>query len=321
MNLTLLIVGFILLIKGADYFIDGASNIAKYYNIPSVIIGLTLVAFGTSLPEAFVSVTASIDGEYGMAIGNLVGSNIFNLLMIVGAAGVVETLLVDDSILHKEFPLLLFSSILMVLVSFDGEISNFEGLLLIVLFISFTFYLVRSAIKTKNNAFNYYELYIPRSSSSFIKSKENCLSCSIVFSLIGFVLLFIGGKLVVNASTSIADMFAISNELMGFTIIAIGTSLPELITALVATTKGESGIALGSILGSNMFNILFITGLSALVSPLTVSPKLLFDGIFMILITVLAYLFAVRKHDISKFESSALMVLYAIYIFNIVSSI
>lgn len=321
MNLTLLIVGFILLIKGADYFIDGTSNIAKYYNIPSVIIGLTLVAFGTSLPEAFVSVTASIDGEYGMAIGNLVGSNIFNLLMIVGAAGVVETLIVDDSILHKEFPILLFSSILMVLVSFDGKINTFEGLLLIVLFLSFIFYLVRNAIKTKNNTFNYYRLYISRSSYSFIKSKENYLSCSIVFSLIGFVLLFIGGKLVVNTSTDIANMFTINNELMGFTIVAIGTSLPELITALVATTKGEGKIALGSLLGSNMFNILFVTGLCALTSPLTVSPKLLFDGIFMILITVLAYLFAVRKHDISKFESSALMLLYVIYIFNLVSII
>ena len=321
MNLTLLIVGFILLIKGADYFIDGASNIAKYYNIPSVIVGLTLVAFGTSLPEAFVSVTASINGQDSLALGNIVGSNIFNLLMIVGAAGVVETLLVDNSILHKEFPLLLFSSILMAIVSFDRNISRLEGLFLISSFIVFTFYLIKNSIKSKNSNFYYYELYIPRNSSSFIKSKQDSISFSIVFSIIGMVLLIIGGKLVVNCSVSMANSFAIGNELIGFTIVAIGTSLPELVTALVATTKGESGIALGSILGSNMFNILFITGLSSLASPMTVSSTILIDGLFMILITVLTYIFAFRKHDISKFESSALMILYTLYIFNLVSSI
>lgn len=321
MDLTLLVVGFILLIKGADYFIDGASNIANYYKIPSIIIGLTLVAFGTSLPEASVSITASINGQHSMALGNIVGSNIFNLLMIVGAAGVVDTLIVDDSILYKEFPLLLFSSILVVFISLDSQISIPEGFLLSALFIVFTIYLIRNSIKSKNKTFHYYEMYIPKNNSSFAKSKENCIFYSILFLLIGMILLTLGGKLVVNTSLSISNKFGISDELMGFTIIAIGTSLPELVTALVATTKGESKIALGSVLGSNLFNILFITGISAIISPLSVSSSILIDGLFMVLITVLTYLFAVRKHDISKFESSALMILYGVYMFNIVSNI
>ena len=281
MNYILLVIGFILLVKGADYFVDGSSSIAKKLRIPSLIIGLTIVAFGTSAPEAAVSITASVNGQNGMAIGNVIGSNIFNLLMVIGASGIIKPLLVEKSILSKEFPFVLLTSIILVILSLDSLlfnssiniISRMDGIILLILFAVFLYYLINSAI-------------------------------------IGIAAIIFGGNLVVNSASDIASSFGVSDQLIGLTVVSIGTSLPEFVTSVIAATKGESDLALGNVIGSNIFNILFVIGASALISPMTVDPKLIIDGAIMILSTVLVYFYAYRKNDISKFESITLSLLY-----------
>ena len=316
MNYILLVIGFILLVKGADYFVDGSSSIAKKLRIPSLIIGLTIVAFGTSAPEAAVSITASVNGQNGMAIGNVIGSNIFNLLMVIGASGIIKPLLVEKSILSKEFPFVLLTSIILVILSLDSLlfnssiniISRMDG---IILFAVFLYYLINSAMKNRKE-----NLCDPETSVDIdvgnVKAieKNNTMIKSILISIIGIAAIIFGGNLVVNSASDIASSFGISDQLIGLTIVSIGTSLPEFVTSVIAATKGESDLALGNVIGSNIFNILFVIGASALISPMTVDPKLIIDGAIMILSTVLVYFYAYRKNDISKFESITLSLLY-----------
>lgn len=319
MNYILLLIGFVLLVKGADYFVDGSSNIAKKLRIPSLIIGLTIVAFGTSAPEAAVSITASINGQNGMAIGNVIGSNIFNLLMVIGASGIIKPLLVEKSILSREFPFTLLISIILIILSSDillfnssiNTINRIDGIILLILFIVFLYYLINSAMKNRKES-----LYDTETSAdldmSNIKSieKSNTMIKSILISVIGIAAIIFGGNLVVDSASNIASNFGVSDQLIGLTVVSIGTSLPEFVTSIIAATKGESDLALGNVLGSNIFNILFVIGASALISPMTVDPKLIIDGAIMILSTILVYFYAYRKNDISKFESITLSLLY-----------
>ena len=319
MNYILLVIGFILLVKGADYFVDGSSSIAKKLRIPSLIIGLTIVAFGTSAPEAAVSITASVNGQNGMAIGNVIGSNIFNLLMVIGASGIIKPLLVEKSILSKEFPFVLLTSIILVILSLDSLlfnssiniISRMDCIILLILFAVFLYYLINSAMKNRKE-----NLCDPETSVDIdvgnVKAieKNNTMIKSILISIIGIAAIIFGGNLVVNSASDIASSFGISDQLIGLTIVSIGTSLPEFVTSVIAATKGESDLALGNVIGSNIFNILFVIGASALISPMTVDPKLIIDGAIMILSTVLVYFYAYRKNDISKFESITLSLLY-----------
>lgn len=319
MNYILLLIGFVLLVKGADYFVDGSSNIAKKLRIPSLIIGLTIVAFGTSAPEAAVSITASINGQNGMAIGNVIGSNIFNLLMVIGASGIIKPLLVEKSILSREFPFTLLISIILIILSSDillfnssiNTINRIDGIILLILFIVFLYYLINSAMKNRKES-----LYDTETSAdldmSNIKSieKSNTMIKSILISVIGIAAIILGGNLVVDSASNIASSFGVSDQLIGLTVVSIGTSLPEFVTSIIAATKGESDLALGNVLGSNIFNILFVIGASALISPMTVDPKLIINGAIMILSTILVYFYAYRKNDISKFESITLSLLY-----------
>lgn len=320
MNYILLILGFFLLIKGADYFVDGSSSIAKVLNIPPIIIGLTIVAFGTSAPEAAVSITASLDGQNGMAMGNVIGSNIFNVLMVVGAAGYVKTLHVEKSILSKEFPFLLFTSILIVFLTGDSLfrdnsvniLSKFDGIILLILFCLFFYNLIKTALKYRNE-FTEVENFISIDSDAISYSIDQPLYKSIFYSIFGMIAIIIGGKLVVYCGSYIASTFGISDKLIGLTIVSIGTSLPEFITSIIAATKGESDIALGNVIGSNIFNILFVLGASSVISPITVQNGLLLDGIFMIIVTLITYIFASRKKDVNKIESLTLIGLYLFY--------
>jgi len=320
MNYVLLLVGFFLLVKGADYFVDGSSNIAKTLRIPPIIIGLTIVAFGTSAPEAAVSITASLDGQNGMAMGNIIGSNVFNLLMVVGAAGFIKTLNVEKSILSKEFPFLLLSSILMVVLSADmiltGSTSNilsrFDGLILLILFVGFVYYLIKMALKARNVSLE--ETSISIDADVVAISHEQPIFKSIIYSIGGMVAIIFGGKLVVSSASYIASTFGVSDQLIGLTVVAIGTSLPEFVTSIIAATKGESDIALGNVIGSNMFNILFVLGISAFISPMAIEPKLIIDGIVMIMATCLTYFFAIKRKDVNKCESLILIGLYLAYL-------
>lgn len=319
MNYILLLIGFALLVKGADYFVDGSSNIAKKLRIPSLIIGLTIVAFGTSAPEAAVSITASINGQNGMAIGNVIGSNIFNLLMVIGASGIIKPLLVEKSILSREFPFTLLISIILIILSSDilffnssiNTINRIDGIILLILFIVFLYYLINSAMKNRKESLCDTETSADLDMSN-IKSieKSNTMIKSILISVIGIAAIIFGGNLVVDSASNIASSFGVNDQLIGLTIVSIGTSLPEFVTSIIAATKGESDLALGNVLGSNIFNILFVIGASALISPMTVDPKLIIDGAIMILSTILVYFYAYRKNDISKFESITLSLLY-----------
>lgn len=319
MNYVLLLVGFFLLVKGADYFVDGSSNIAKTLRIPPIIIGLTIVAFGTSAPEAAVSITASLDGQNGMAMGNILGSNIFNLLMVVGVAGFIKTLNVEKSILSREFPFLLFTSILIIILSADtiftnsttNILSRFDGLVLLILFVGFVYFLIKVALKARNVSLE--ETSISIDADVVAISHQQSISKSIIYSIGGMVAIIFGGKLVVSSASYIASTFGISDQLIGLTVVAIGTSLPEFVTSIIAAKKGESDIALGNVIGSNVFNILFVLGISAFISPMSIEPKLIIDGIFMIMVTCLTYFFAIKRKDINKPESLILIGLYLAY--------
>ena len=322
MNYILLVIGFILLVKGADYFVDGSSSIAKKLRIPSLIIGLTIVAFGTSAPEAAVSITASVNGQNGMAIGNVIGSNIFNLLMVIGASGIIKPLLVEKSILSKEFPFVLLTSIILVILSLDSLlfnssiniISRMDGIILLILFAVFLYYLINSAMKNRKE-----NLCDPETSVDIdvgnVKAieKNNTMIKSILISIIGIAAIIFGGNLVVNSASDIASSFGISDQLIGLTIVSIGTSLPEFVTSVVATKKGETEIAIGNIIGSNIFNILLILGLASTITPLTISMFSLIDIIFMTIITILLYLFMKKNNSLIKLHGCIFILIYIGY--------
>lgn len=334
MNYILLLLGFVLLVKGADYFVDGASNIARTLKVPSLIIGLTIVAFGTSAPEAAVSITASIDGQNGMAMGNVIGSNIFNLLMVVGMAGFIKTLKVEKSIIFKEFPFLLFSSVLMFILASDmffkgttdNIISRSDSIVLLILFCIFTYSLLHTALSSRNKYLSE-EASIAEDSLHYeysgdtlseIQSNNLSLTKSVIMSIVGIVSIVLGGQIVVKCASAIASNFGVSDQLIGLTIVAIGTSLPEFVTSIIAASKGESAIALGNVIGSNMFNILFIIGLSAFISPMSIDPTLFIDAIFMIFATLITFFFAARKRDVTKFESISLITIYIVYMIYLI---
>ncbi len=324
MDYILLIIGFFLLVKGADIFVDGSSNIAKTLKIPSLIIGLTIVAFGTSAPEAAVSITASINGQNGMAIGNIIGSNIFNLLMVVGASGFIKSLLIDKSVLSKQLPFTFLTSILLVIFSADillkqseiNMLTRFDGLILLILFVCYLYCLISSALKSRKRCLECNEASIDTDVA--IIEKDFSISKSIILSILGLAAIILGGNFVVDSASNIASAFGISDQLIGLTIVAIGTSLPEFVTSIIAATKGESDLALGNVIGSNLFNILFVLGASSLISPMTINPTLIFDGLFMIFATFITFIFAYRKNDINKYESLSLIILYLIYMTNLI---
>ena len=295
MTYIFLITGFLLLFIGADFFVSSSANISKTFNINPFFMGLTIVAFGTSSPELSVSLISSLNGSYGLCIGNIIGSNLFNILMVVGALGFIKTLRVDNSILKMEFLFLIFCSITLLLLSMDNSLGRFDGILLLLLF---TYYMFSFS------PINNYRESIPLIRNNIIKFKD-------IFSLLA---IFTGGKMVVDSCLNIVDYLDISSRLIGFTIVAIGTSLPELITSIIASCKNEGDIALGSIIGSNIFNILFVIAIPALINPIAIDSKLIFDSIFTIIATILAFIFIKRENDITKHESLILVFTYIIYI-------
>ncbi|MGL5693197.1 MAG: calcium/sodium antiporter, partial [Peptostreptococcaceae bacterium] len=294
----LLIIGFIFLIKGADGFVSGASSIAKRFNIPSLIIGLTIVAFGTSAPEAAVSITAALSGQNDMAIANVVGSNIFNLTFVVGATAFINPVKVQRSTIIKEFPFVLLASVVLAILAHDTRFQGYnenlltraDGLILLALFAIFMYYLIEMAFTSKD------------------KSEDNVevmnLGKSILYSILGVLGIIIGGDMVVDSASKIAITFGMSENLVGLTIVSIGTSLPELVTSIVAAKKGESDIAIGNAVGSNLFNILFVLGISSFISNIRVHSVVFTDMLVMLLVSMITYTFAISKKSIKKGEGS-----------------
>ena len=314
MSYILLIIGFLFLIKGADSFVSGSSSIAKIFKVPSLIIGLTIVAFGTSAPEAAVSITAALKGNNDMAIANVVGSNIFNLLLVVGVSSIINPIKVQKTTIIKEFPFAILASIVLIILSHDTKFQGYninsltraDGLILLSLFIIFIYYLIEMAITSKE------EMNIEQNNENLSIGK------SIIFSILGILGIIIGGDIVVNSASNIALNLGMSQNLVGLTIVAVGTSLPEFVTSIIAAKKGESDIAIGNVVGSNLLNILFVLGLSSTINNIQIQPIVFIDMLVMVFITMLTYIFASTKKTVSKGEGIVLSVIYIIYMIFII---
>ncbi|MBS5926922.1 MAG: calcium/sodium antiporter [Clostridium sp.] len=314
MDFIILIIGFFLLIKGADIFVDGASSIAKKIGIPSVIVGLTIVSLGTSAPELAVSLISSFNGNNGIAVGNVLGSNLFNTLVVLGGTAIVAPLIIKKCTIKRDYVTTLLVTILTCFLIFglvpksENMLSRISGIILLVVCIIYMFILVKAAKKDSVK---------DEESTSEIKMSKN-----ILLSLIGVVGIVFGGNLVVDSATNIAYALGMSEKLVGLTIVAVGTSLPELVTSIVAALKGENDIALGNVLGSNIFNLVLILGASATISPITVSGVMVIDFIILIAVTLFigALIFFNKKEEkrLGRLEGIILVGMYVAYLVYII---
>ncbi|WP_042273955.1 calcium/sodium antiporter [[Clostridium] dakarense] len=318
MPFLFLIIGFMFLIKGADVFVEGAASIAKRFNVPPMVIGLTIVAMGTSAPEAAVSVGSSLAGQNDMSIANVVGSNFFNILVVLGVSSIIAKLPVQEDTIKKDSPFLIAVSLLLVVLGSNLNLDRIDGLILLIVFTLFLINTVKSGLKGSNNdsVDNNGEtaVAIDTSVDESISIPKTILIC-----IVGIAGIVLGGDIVVNSATTIATSFGMSENLVGLTIVAVGTSLPEFVTSVVAIKKGETEIAIGNVIGSNLFNILLVLGLAALINPMSMSMLALIDVIFMTAITVLLYFFMKKNNSLVKKQGIVLIIIYIAYmIFTIV---
>lgn len=307
-----LVIGFILLIKGADFFVEGASSIAKRLRIPGFIIGLTIVAFGTSAPELAVSIMAALKGSNDIAVGNVVGSNIFNLLVVLGCSAVIKPMIVQKSMVKKDYPLSVFSAIVLGLLSLDQlfgapnmSIGRVDGIVLLVCFAGFMYLTINEAVKERKKVKKEYETEVQNMSYPMGKS--------VLISLLGLAGIVLGGNLSIDGAKEIARFFGLSEALIGLTIVALGTSLPELVTSIVAAKKGEGDIALGNVLGSNIFNIFLILGVSGTILPMQVSSTYIYDIAILIGVCVLVFIPIKKTERISRGLGILMLAMYALY--------
>lgn len=298
MEYILLLVGFVLLIKGADFFVDGASSIAGKLKVPSLIIGLTVVSIGTSLPEAAVSISASLSGSNSISLGNVIGSNVFNLLMVVGVSSMILPIITDKDILKRDMPFNIGITIALLVMLLDGDLSRLDAAILLVVLAAYMVILIRSALKNRLEGDNP-KVY------SWLKS--------ILLSVVGAAAIIGGGNLVVESAKTIALNLGMGETLVGLTIVAIGTSLPELVTSVVAAKKGDSGIAMGNVVGSCIFNILFILGMAGVISPMTADATFFIDTGILIAISAIMLLFAFTKKKTDRIEGTICVLMYAAY--------
>ncbi len=299
-QVLLLIVGFVMLVKGADWFVDGAAGLADRFGIPQLVIGLTIVAMGTSAPEAAVSITAALKDSAGIAVGNIVGSNILNVLIILGLTACVATLSVAKSTIRIEIPYMIAISLLLLLFGWTGnEITFWEGVGLWGAFLLYLGYLFRMAKKNKETP--------PEEASS------RPLWMLLVLSIIGLVLIVWGSDVTVDAATALARYFGMSERFIGLTIVALGTSLPELFSSLTAARKGNADIAIGNIVGSNIFNILFVLGTTALITPVPFAARFTVDTIVAVLVGVLLLVCVARSKKLTKPTGILMLAAYAAY--------
>lgn len=298
MEYLLLLIGFVLLIKGADFFVDGSSSLARIMKVPSVIIGLTIVAMGTSAPEASVSVNAALAGSNDIAISNVIGSNLFNGLVVVGVCAFMAGFKTNPEILKRDMPLNIIETAILCIMLLDRHINHIEGIILLISMAVYIAVMVISALKNRETADECKILSLPK---------------SLIFIIGGLIAVIFGGTLVVDNACLIAKDFGVSENFIGLTIIAIGTSLPELVTSITATRKGDSGLALGNAIGSNLFNILFILGMSATICPLNVLSESIIDCIILLVSAVILYVFARTKKTMNRWEGIVCVFLYVGY--------
>lgn len=301
-----IIIGFILLIVSADVLVDGASGVAKRFHIPEIIIGLTIVSIGTSMPELFVSVTSALEGYSDMAIGNIIGSNLSNLLLILGLSAIIKPVIFQKETRLYEIPMcLFFTGIFMMFCNTQNTISRIEAIILLILFIMFLGYTIWMGKRESGNNLNNVE----------DNKKYNTIK-NIIYIVLGIIGLKVGGDLTVNNAVNVANHFNISEKIISLTILAIGTSLPELVTSVTAAIKGNSDIAIGNIIGSNIFNILLIIGLSAIIKPIIYNVTYNFDLIILLVSTIILALFPIipPKNKMSRANGVIYFLMYVVYL-------
>ena len=306
-NIVLLVVGFVLLIKGADFFVEGASGFARKFGISELIIGLTIVAMGTSAPEAAVSITGAISGNADISIGNVLGSNILNIFLILGIAAVIVPIAVANSTVKKEMPFLILVTMIFILLGFDGGISRIDAGILLVLFVAYLIYLYRSAVSGQ-----------AENPEDEAPKKELSIWQMALFIVGGAVMIVLGSNFAVDGAKALAAMFGMSERLIGLTVIAIGTSLPELVTSVTAARKGNADIAIGNVVGSNLFNILFIIGLTGMIRPMNFAKNFISDGIVAIVAAILLWILARDDRKVGRRDGVILLAAYAAYLVYII---
>lgn len=318
--MVLLVVGFVLLIKGADFFVEGSSSVAKRFNVPSIIIGLTIVAMGTSLPETSVSVTASISGNNTLAVSNVVGSNIFNLMVVIGVCAIMTPVMVARETITTDIPFSAFCAVILAVLGIWGFmddssmiLGHFDGIVFIILFAVYIVVLIKRTLKARKEG---KEVEVEGGSDEDIRIIS--IPKSIIFIIGGGAAIAFGGDLTVQTASRIAIDFGMSQTLVGLTIVALGTSLPELVTSIVAARKNEVGMALGNAIGSNVFNILMVLGIASAISPIAFMTENIIDIVVLLVFSLIVWLFAATKQQLSKLEGAimiALYVGYSVYIF------
>ena len=311
-NILLIALGFVLLVKGADFLVDGASGVANRFHIPEIIIGLTIVSIGTSMPELFVSITSAIDGYSDMAIGNVIGSNLCNLLLILGISAAINPIIFKKETKLIEIPICIGTSIVfLILANIGNSISRIDAIILIALFIAFICYTIMMAKKGED----FDEISEEEKQRSAEEGKKRKIIVNIIYIIVGIIALKIGGDLVVEHSEKIAKMFNVSDKIIGLTIVAIGTSLPELVTSVTAALKKNSDIAIGNIIGSNIFNMLLIIGAAAAISPMNYNTSYNLQMGILIVATIVLGIFPYtdRKDEMTISNGITYLMLYALY--------
>jgi cation:H+ antiporter len=299
LQIILLVIGFLFLVKGADVFVEGAAGIADKFGIPQLVIGLTIVAMGTSAPEAAVSITAAFKGSADITIGNIIGSNIMNILVILGVTAVITAVPVQKSTLRYEIPFVILLSVLLVALGYDGSITFVDAVVLVVLFVGFIAYTIMMAMKEKDDTQE--------------ETKKRSVWLLLLMTAGGLAVVVLGSNLAVSAASEIAAMFGVSERFIGLTIVALGTSLPELMTSVTAARKHNADIAIGNIVGSNIFNIAFVVGLTGLITTVPFQPKFIIDGIVAVLAAVLLLVSVLVGRKLSRPAGVIMLIAYAGY--------
>ena len=305
LSLVFLVAGFIMLIKGADMFVDGASKVAVKLKVPLIVIGLTIVAFGTSAPEAAISITSACQDNAGIAVGNVIGSNIMNILIILGISSLFAVLPVKKTTFMYEIPFVILITVVLLLEGLDGDVNKIDALILIALFIVFFVYLI---ILSKKGIGGGEDEIAP------LTEKDTVLKM-ILFIIVGLVMIVFGSDFTVTGATKIAEAIGVDSRLIGLTVVAFGTSLPELVTSVTAAKKNAVDIAIGNIIGSNIFNILFVLGIAGVVSPNPIGfqPVFIIDAVVAIFAALLLWLCVLKDKKLGRLGGIIMLVVYAAY--------
>lgn len=314
--ILILVIGFVLLIKGADFFVEGSSSVAKKFHVPAMLIGMTIVAMGTSLPECAVSVTASLANNNSLAVSNVIGSNIFNLMVVCGACALFSPLTIRQDTLKKEFPLSIICAALMLVLGYIGmTLGHIDGIIFLVLFVGYLLWMIQSAKKARAAVLSDPGQSGQIEQAEFVEENIAILPTwkSLIFIIGGMIAIKFGGDFVVDGASSIASSMGLSQTLIGLTIVAMGTSLPELVTSLVAAKKGEVDMALGNVIGSDIFNILFVLGIATVISPISFLMENVIDIILLIIMSLIVLAFAGTRQQINRKEGILMLLMYAAY--------